>query len=186
MKSCLYTLVLWSITCLSASANVELFNTARNNDLHTISAFAIATGDVSTVNDRADSSVILVLYYACNEAAKQFVTLGADACAVDKNNSTAYMGAAFKGHVNTAKWMHNSCDCAVNRRGYDQPTTLMIAIIDHKAIIQHHSLAPLISDYRGNSAISIAEWQEFSQVVNIIAFYRAGLSSAGREKRLTF
>lgn len=152
----------------------DVFDAARNGDIKELAAYEQVQGEWAARNSRGYTPFILTTYYGHAEAAKTLVGFGADPCAVDYKGDNAYMGVAFKGHVEVAKWMLGDTQCDINHRNYAGQTALMMAsLFGHEemvALLLKHKADPRIKDNRGNTAESLAKGQGLSRVLDIIRF----------------
>jgi ankyrin repeat protein len=96
-------------------------------------------------------------------------------CAVDKKGNNAFMGVAFKGHLQVAKWLLENTVCNVNHQNYAGQTALMMASLfgreDIIRLLLEHGANPDLKDRQGNTSIKLAQAQGLSRVVEIIQFH---------------
>ena len=117
----------------------------------------------------------MLAYYGHIQSLETLLKLGANACAVDKKGSNAFMGVAFKGHKHVAKWLLENTDCNVNHQNHAGQTALMMAsLFGRENIIKlllDHGANPSVMDNQGNTSLKLAQAQGLSHVVEIIQFH---------------
>lgn len=113
--------------------------------------------------EQSHSPFILAAYYGQLKALETLMSLGADPCALDNKGSNAFMGVAFKGHVEVAKWLLENTPCEVNHQNYAGQTGLMMAsLFGREEIIKRlleHGANRNLQDNQGNTAASLAKAQ---------------------------
>lgn len=163
-----------SFNTQAETANIDVFDAAREGDIATLERYAQAGGDLSVANRRGHTPFILATYYGHNEAAAELLALGAEPCAIDEQGSNAFMGVAFKGHLDTAQWLLENTECDVNHRNYAGQTALMMAaLFDRVELVELMLTAganPDVQDLRGNTAESLARGQGLGKMIKILEF----------------
>lgn len=154
--------------------DIDIFDAARNGDLQEIENYVASSNSLDVKNGSSYTPFILATYYGRNDAAELLLKHGANACVLDEKGSNAYMGVAFKGHLETAEWLLENTDCDINHRNYAGQTALMMAaLFDREDILQlfiDHDADVTVRDYKGNSAESLAAGQGLSGVIEKIRF----------------
>ncbi len=157
-----------------AADDIDIFDAARDGDNAAIQEYVQQGGDLSVTNSRSYTPFILAAYYGHTDTLALLKSAGADACALDEKGSNAFMGVAFRGFDETAKWLLANTDCDVNHRNYSGQTALMMAsLFGNEDIIKQLLQAgadPSIKDARGNTAQSLAAAQGLSRIVTLVKF----------------
>ena len=173
----IFVLLLFSNLSFSSplmAAEIDIFDTAREGDVSSITEYVRQGGNLNVSNSRGYTPFILATYHGHDEAASALVDAGADACALDEKGSNAYMGVAFKGYLHTAKWLLEHTSCDVNHiNGAGQTALMMASLFGHEEIVKlliQHGADPKIVDDQGNTAESLAQGQGLTQILNIIRF----------------
>jgi ankyrin repeat protein len=169
-------LALWSLTAaLPVNAEqIDIFTAAREGDDKAIKACVVTGCNVNSTNSDFYTPFILAAYYGHNQTLETLLQLGADPCALDAKGSNAFMGVAFKGYDETARWLLEHTQCDVDHQNKAGQTALMMAsLFGREAIIKlllEHGAKPDLADYQGNTAEKLAQAQGLSRVVEIIKF----------------
>ena len=172
--------IFFSLCTLVISSNlmandIDIFSAAREGDIAAIQSYVQQGGDLNISNDKSYTAFILAAYYGQSKALKTLLKLGADACAVDRKGSNAFMGVAFKGHQQVAEWLLENTRCHVNQQNYAGQTAMMMAsLFGREAMIKlliDHGANSALQDHQGNTSISLAKAQGLSRVVDIIQFH---------------
>ena len=180
-NSNIVTLILLPLLLLGLSfaaqadvADIDVFDAAREGDIASLTSYAQAGGDLSVANRRGHTPFILATYYGHNEAAAELLSLGAEPCAIDEQGSNAFMGVAFKGHLDTAQWLLDNTTCDVNHRNYAGQTALMMAALFDRVDLVELMLGaganPDVQDFRGNTAESLARGQGLGKMIKVLQF----------------
>lgn len=170
-------LALWALTAALpvGAEQIDIFAAARDGDDNAIKACALTGCDMNAVNSDFYTPFILAAYYGHNQILDALLKQGANPCAVDAKGSNAFMGVAFKGYDETAKWLLDHTPCDVNHQNRAGQTALMMAsLFGREAIIKlllERGAKPDLTDYQGNTAEKLAQAQGLSRVVEIIKFH---------------
>ncbi|NOR68565.1 MAG: hypothetical protein GQ532_02515, partial [Methylomarinum sp.] len=121
------TLCILAISQNGSSNELDIFTAAREGDSAAITKYVLQGGDINRVNAKSYTPFILAAYYGQTEALETLLQLGANACALDNKGSNAFMGVAFKGHLQVAKWLLENTPCAVDHQNHAGQTALMMA-----------------------------------------------------------
>lgn len=158
-----------------ADDSIDIFDVARSGDTAAVASFTANGGNLNSVNSSGYTPFILATYYGHTDTAAAMLQAGADACALDDKGSNAFMGVAFKGHLETARWLSENTDCDVNHRNYAGQTALMMAALfdrtDIAELLLSHGADARIRDYSGNSAESLAAGQGLGKMLSILKFH---------------
>ncbi|MDO9048712.1 MAG: ankyrin repeat domain-containing protein [Methylobacter sp.] len=167
--------ILWAITFQAGAEEIDIFTAAREGDDNAIKACALKGCNVNAVNSDFYTLFILAAYHGHNQTLDTLLKLGANPCALDAKGSNAFMGVAFKGYEETAKWLLEHTQCDVNHQNRAGQTALMMAsLFGREAIIKlllEHGAKPDLADHQGNTAEKLAQAQGLSRVVEIIKFH---------------
>ncbi|KGA00790.1 hypothetical protein KP05_17100 [Cobetia amphilecti] len=157
-----------------AASDIDIFDAARDGDNAAIREYVQQGGDLSVTNSRSYTPFILAAYYGHTDSLVLMKSAGADACALDEKGSNAFMGVAFRGFDETAKWLLANTDCDVDHRNYSGQTALMMASLfgneDIIKLLLQAGADPSIQDARGNTAQSLAAAQGLSRIVTLVKF----------------
>jgi len=155
--------------------DVDIFTAAREGDNTAIKSYVQQGGNINITNAKSYTPFILATYYGQSQVLETLIHLGADACAVDNKGSNAFMGVAFKGHQQVAKWLLKNTACNVNHQNYAGQTALMMASLfgreDIIRLLLEHGANRSLQDNQGNTSIKLAQAQGLSRVVEIIQFH---------------
>ncbi|TVU71262.1 ankyrin repeat domain-containing protein [Cobetia crustatorum] len=157
-----------------ADEGMDIMDAAREGDNAAIERYHDQGGDLSITESHGYTPFIMAAYYGHTSTLALLKGYGVDACAVDERGSNAFMGVAFRGHVETADWLLANTDCAVNHRNDSGQTALMMASLFGRETIIRHLLDagadPGIADQQGNTAESLAAAQGLSRIVTLVKF----------------
>lgn len=157
-----------------AYADVDVFDAARNGDLAQLETYVQAGGSFNITNEKGYTPFILAAYYDQQAATAFMLEHQAEPCALDHVGNNAFMGVAFKGHENMAKWLLSHTSCSINHRNNAGQTALMMAaLFDREALVGlfiEHGADVNAQDYRGNSAESLAAGQGLEHIVDMVRF----------------
>ena len=171
----LLTLWLLAISLNATAGEIDIFTAAREGNSIAIKNHVQRGGDINITNAKAYTPFILAAYYGQSQALETLLNLNAMPCAVDKKGSNAFMGVAFKGHLQVAKWLLENTACNVNHQNYAGQTALMMASLfgreDMIRLLLKHGANPNLKDRQGNTSIKLAQAQGLSRVVEIIQFH---------------
>ncbi len=160
---------------LLMAQTIDIFAAARAGDMIAIKNYVTKKGDVNIKNAKSYTPFILAAYYAQMPALETLLEAGANSCAVDNKGSNAFMGVAFKGHQQIAKWLLENTRCDVNHQNYAGQTALMMASLFGREqmikLLLEHGANKRLEDKQGNTSISLAKAQGLSRVVDIIQFH---------------
>lgn len=161
-----YTLVVL-LSLLPFAASASIIDAARSGDIPAIEAFLQAGEEVDTRTPEGYTPFILAAYHAHDDALAVLKKAGAKPCAVDARGSNAFMGVAFRGHLNTAKWLLDNTDCDVNALNATGQTALMMAALfgreDIIRLLLDKGADASVKDAMGNTAHSLAKMQGASE-----------------------
>jgi len=170
-------LILWLLVIsLNVTANeIDIFTAAREGNSVAINNYVRQGGNINATNAKAYTPFILAAYYGQSQALETLLNLKAIPCAVDSKGSNAFMGVAFKGHLQVAKWLLENTACNVNHQNYAGQTALMMASLfgreDIIRLLLEQGANPDLKDRQGNTSIKLARAQGLSRVVEIIQFH---------------
>jgi ankyrin repeat protein len=160
---------------LLMAETIDIFAAARAGDTIAIKSYVTKKGDVNIKNVKSYTPFILAAYYAQMPALETLLEAGADPCAVDNKGSNAFMGVAFKGHQQIAKWLLENTQCDVNHQNYAGQTSLMMASLfgreDMIKLLLEQGADRHLKDKQGNTSVKLAQTQGLSRVVEIIQFH---------------
>lgn len=156
------------------SADEAVFEASREGDISYLSDYISRGGDLNVRNEKGYTPFILSTYNKQLEFAQLLVESGADACAVDYSGNSAYMGVAFKGNVDVAKWLLDNTTCSVNHQNYAGQTALMMAaLFDRETLVSlliDHGADADVRDRQGNSAVTLAQGQGLTRIIDLVQF----------------
>jgi len=146
-----------------------LFDAARLGRVDVIPALLLAGADISALDPKGYTPLILASYHGHREAAALLLDEGA---AVDQpdaaRGNTALMGTAFKGYQAIADLLldHGADPNATNNAG--QTALMMASLFGHSGIVDRLIVSGADKekvDAAGNSALSVAREQNNGEMV---------------------
>lgn len=165
-------LLLFLLSFFAQAATVDFFEAARQGDSAAIESYLSQDINLEATNEDGYTAFILAAYYNHIEVLDLLLKGGANPCAVDTRGNNALMAVSFRGHVNAAEWLLDNTQCGVNYQNFAGQTALMMAsLFGHQRIVKLllvYGANPDLQDFQGNTAISLAQAQGLTDIVETI------------------